>query len=376
MSSVPGIYDWVVVLDFKSLYPSVMRTFNIDPLDHRPDCTARTGEKLLKSPNNTCFVDRNGILPNLLQQIWEQRDAAKKRNDQVASLAFKTLMNSFFGVMASPNCRFFSMKLANAITHFARHFIQLIIDEVEKKGYSVIYGDTDSIFVNLAVESQEEAEKVATEIQDTMNEFLIAHIQKEYGRHSFLELEFEKTYKKFLMPRVRGREEGSKKRYAGLKVWGDEEKMDFTGLEFVRRDWTDLSKEFQLTLYDKVFHDEPVEKYVKDFVKDLQAGKYDDLLVYKKAVRKELKAYVKTTPPHVKAARILVEKEGKLQSNIIEYVITEHGPEPVEHTSASLDYEHYLDKQVRPIADAILCFFDTNLDEVMKGSSQMTLGGF
>lgn len=376
MDSVPGIYNWVVVLDFKSLYPSVMRTFNIDPLDHRPDCKARGDEELIKAPNDTCFVSRDGILPSLLQRIWEQRDEAKKRKDAVASLAFKTLMNSFFGVMASPNCRFFSMDLANGITHFARHFIQVIIDKVEQKGFQVIYGDTDSIFVNLDVDSQDEAEKIATEIQDEMNVFLDEHIRKEYDRRSFLELEFEKTYKKFLMPKVRGRETGSKKRYAGLMVWDGKEKMDFTGLEFVRRDWTALSKEFQLTLYDKIFHDEAVEEYVKQFVKDLQAGKYDELLVYKKAVRKDLASYVKTTPPHIKAARIQVEKEGKLRSNIMEYVITEHGPEPVDHQSASLDYDHYLDKQVRPIADAILVFFNTNLDELMKGTSQMTLGGF
>lgn len=376
MASKPGIYDWVVVLDFKSLYPSVMRTFNIDPLDHRPDCEAREGEELIRAPNNTCFVKRDGILSELLQRIWDQRDAAKKRNDPTGSMAFKILMNSFFGVMASPNCRFFSMELANAITNFAQKFIKLTVTSLEEKGLSVIYGDTDSVFVNLEVSSKEEAIEQATRIQDEMNKELDSYIKKEYGVPSYLELEFEKTYRKFLMPRVRGREQGSKKRYAGLKITDAGESMDFTGLEFVRRDWTELAKEFQLTLLEKIFHEEPVEEYVRNFVKDLKKGEYDNLLVYRKAVRKELESYTKTTPPHVKAARKLVDQVGRLNSPIIEYVMTQSGPEPVGYESSSLDYEHYLDKQVRPIADAVLCFFDTTLDDIMAGSSQTTLGGF
>ncbi len=376
MASKPGIYDWVVVLDFKSLYPSIMRTFNIDPLDHRPDCEAREGEELIHAPNNTCFVKRDGILSELLQRVWNQRDAAKKRNDAVGSMAFKILMNSFFGVMASPNCRFFSMELANAITNFAQKFIKLTVTSLEEKGLSVIYGDTDSVFVNLDVTSKDEAIEQATKIQDDMNKELQEYVKKEHGVLSYLELEFEKTYRKFLMPRVRGREEGSKKRYAGLKITDGGESMDFTGLEFVRRDWTELAKEFQLTLLQKIFHDEPVEEYVRNFVKDLKKGEYDDLLVYRKAVRKELESYTKTTPPHVKAARKLVDQVGRLNSPIIEYVMTQSGPEPVGYESSSLDYEHYLDKQVRPIADAVLCFFDTTLDDIVAGSSQTTLGGF
>ena len=375
-ASSPGIYEWVIVLDFKSLYPSIMRTFNIDPLHHRPDCKARNNETLIKAPNDTCFVNDHGILPELLERVWRERDAAKKRKDDTASYAFKILMNSFFGAMASPNCRFFNMDLANAITHFAQHFIKQTIDELEAQGHNVIYGDTDSVFINLDVNSYEQAQKLGLEIQDAMNKKLHKQITEEFNRTSFLELEFEKTYRSFLMPKTRGSETGSKKRYAGLKITDDTESMDFTGLEFVRRDWTGLAKEFQLTLLEKVFRKQPVEEYVKTFVEDLKKGVYDDLLIYRKALRKDLESYTKTTPPHVKAARKIIERGGHIESPIIEYLMTADGPEPYSDVKSSIDYDHYVEKQIKPIADSVLCFFDTTLDDVLAGSSQKTLFGY
>lgn len=369
--SKPGIYDYVLVLDFKSLYPSLMRTFNIDPLSHREDCVARKGEQLIKSPNETCFVNTDGILPKLLDKIWKQRDEAKKRKDAVASLAFKTLMNSFFGVLASPNCRFFSMSMANAITHFARKFITMTIERVTEMGYEVIYGDTDSVFVNVDVSSEEEASAIGVKIQNLINKEYDEYISKEYNRKSYLELEFEKTYTKFLMPRVRGSDKGAKKRYAGLL----NDEMDFTGLEFVRKDWTGLAKEFQLNLLTKIFHDEEVTIYVKNFVKDLKDGKFDSLLVYSKSIRKDVASYVKTTPPHIKAARKLIDL-GLTVSSPMKYVMTINGPEPVGYETGSLDYDHYIEKQIKPIADSVLCFYDTDFDELMSGGKQQTLFGY
>ena len=143
---------------------------------------------------------------------------------------------------------------------------------------------------------------------------------------SHLELEFEKCYRRFFMPEVRQGTGGSKKRYAGLVGDGDAARLEFVGLEAVRRDWTPLTKRFQRELLDRVFHDRPVDDFVRDFVADLRAGALDDLLAYKKAVRKDLDAYTKTTPPHVKAAR----KQTGPPARIVEYVMTDAGPEPVD----------------------------------------------
>ena len=382
--SKPGIYENIVVLDFKSMYPSVIRSFNIDPLSFLPGkekpaagkTAADSPDAVVVAPNGARFRNEDGLLPQIIQRLWEQRDQAKKRKDAVASQAIKTLMNSFFGVLASPNCRFFSLDMANAITHFAQRFIKLAAEKVEEMGYEVIYGDTDSIFVKTSAASVEEAHAVSVRIQDSINAFYAEHVEKEYHRTNFMELEAEKVYRKFLMPTVRGSDVGAKKRYAGLLVKDGEEEMDFTGLEFVRRDWTEVSKKFQLELLDRIFHEQEVTEYVKRFVNEVKEGKHDALLVYRKSIRKDLGEYTKTTPPHVKAARILERKLGKLDTTIIDYVMTQNGPEPLGYETAPIDYGHYIDKQIKPIADSVLGFYGTSFDDLLKGSSQTTLFGY
>ena len=98
--------------------------------------------------------------------------------------------------------------------------------------------------------------------------------------------------------------------------------------------------------------------------------------MYRKALRKDLEDYTKTTPPHVKAARKLKNGIEDLQDNIVEYYLTTDGPEPVQNLMHDIDYDHYINKQLKPLADAVLEEFDTSFEEVLKGSKQMTLGGF
>lgn len=241
--------------------------------------------------------------------------------------------------------------------------------------YSLVH-NTDSIFVDADADNDLEAEKIGKKIAKLMNDFYEDYVVKEYSRKNSLELEFEKTFIRFWMPKVRGSDEGSKKRYAGLVHKNGIEEIDFTGLEFVRRDWTALAKKFQLELLMKVFKKEPVEDYVTKFVADVKSGKYDELLVYKKAIRKNMVEYTKTTPPHIKAARKLKNGIDDLQDNIIEYYLTTDGPEPVQNLIHSIDYDHYIDKQIKPLADAILDFYDSSFDDLIKGSKQTTLSGF
>ena len=374
MDPQPGIYDNVIVVDFKSLYPSIIRTFNIDPASFVPKSFVKGYKKteLIEAPNGAHFKRKDGVLPNLIQELWEQRNEAKKRKDKLATYALKILMNSFFGVMANPTFRFYSVEMANAITHFGQFIIKMCAKEIERLGYEVIYGDTDSIFINPKVKSYTAATKTGKEIAETVNTFFKKFVKKEYTKESFLELEFEKVYKKLFLPRVRKKEEGAKKRYSGLLDKKGKEELEFVGLEFVRRDWTDAARKFQHDLHWKVFHDENPTIFVRKFVKELQAGKYDDLLIYRKGIRKSVKEYTKTTPPHIKAAR----KAGIKKVGIIEYYMTVDGPEAVGFHKSKLDYEHYIDKQIKPIAEAILMFFDEKFENVSKEHKQVSLGDF
>src|SRR5262249_27497140 len=116
--------------------------------------------------------------------------------------------------------------------------------------------------------------------------------------------------------------------------------------------------------------EQPVADFVRDFVAGLRAGRFDDALTYRKAVRKPLEAYTKTTPAHVKAARKSAGGPGR----IVTYLVTLAGPEPVGETTAAPDYEHYVTQQLRPIADAILRFLDgPDFDTLIGARRQLSL---
>ncbi len=371
MKSKPGIYDNVIVCDFKSLYPSIMRTLAIDPLAYAQASLHEDDKLIVTAENGARFKKDDAILSDILSILLDEREKAKKKKDVLTSNAIKILMNSFFGVLASPNCRFFSMEVANAITMTGQHLIKHTANYVSGKGYEVIYGDTDSLFIDLREENHDEALKTARKIERDINTHLDEYIKEKYHTENYLVIEFEKLFVVFLMPQTRGGE-ASKKRYAGLVYEDGKEKIDITGLEFVRRDWTDLAKTFQMHLLNDIFHKKDPREYIRKFVADVKRGKYDDLLVYRKALRKNLKDYTKTTPPHVKAARLL----DKVSTSIIEYYMTTNGPEPKERMKHPIDYEHYIQKQLKPIADAILVFYGTNFNDVVQGASQKGLFDF
>ncbi len=366
MESKPGIYDYVLVLDFKGLYPSIMRTFNIDPHAFTKEKT----KDVVIAPNKAMFRNEDGILPKILTELVEARNKAKKEKNNLASHAIKILTNSFFGVLASPSCRFYNLDVANAITHFARYIVQLTGKKINESGFEVIYEDTDSNFVISKAKNYEEAHKLGIKIQDDINNFYKDFIKKEYKRTSHLELQFEKCFIRFLMPKLRGSEKGAKKRYAGLvRNEKGKEEIKFTGMEAIRGDWTDAAKEFQYEVLNRIFHKEEIFTFIKKFIKDIREGKLDKKLIYRKSIRKELDEYVKISPPHVKAAR----KLDKLESNIIEYYITEDGPEPIQKLKHKIDYEYYIKKQIKPIADSILVFFNKNFDDMIKETKQTKL---
>ncbi len=362
----PGLYDNVLVLDFKSLYPSIIRTFNIDPASFlekpEPGC--------IQAPNKACFKNTEGILPEIIKKLHEARESAKKQKNELANYTLKILQNSFFGVLASPNCRYFNMDIANAITHFGQFLIKLTAKEIQSKfNLKTIYSDTDSVFVDTEL-SKQKANALGSKIESHINEFYKSYTKEKHNRQSNLELEFEKQYIKMLIPQLRGQEEkAAKKRYAGLVEKSGKEEIEITGLEAIRGDWTDAAQEFQIELLKKLFHEEKIESFIQEYIKKITQGKLDSKLVYRKSIRKALDEYTKTTPPHVKAAR----KLPKLDSKIIEYVLTTDGPEPISQIKHKLDYKHYIEKQIKPIANQVLSLFDKDLDEVLQGSKQATL---
>ncbi|WP_375750189.1 DNA polymerase II [Vibrio sp. HN007] len=375
MDSIPGLYDSVLVLDFKSLYPSIIRSFLIDPMGLIEGLQIEPGpgqNQSVKGFRGAQFHRDEHFLPKMIEDLWSARDIAKKNNEKAFSQAIKIIMNSFYGVLGSSGCRFFDYRLASSITMRGHEIMKQTKVLIEEKGYQVIYGDTDSTFVSLNRSlPQSEADNVGKELVTYINQWWDRHLKDEFGLQSILELEYETHYKKFLMPTIRGSETGSKKRYAGLIGEGASEKIVFKGLESARTDWTPLSQQFQQNLYEMVFHGADPVDYVRLYVESTLNGEHDDMLIYQKRLRRKLSEYQKNIPPQVRAARLADDINQKLGRPLqyqnrgkIEYVITVNGPEPAEYRQSPIDYQHYIDKQLKPVADAILPFIGLDFESL------------
>jgi DNA polymerase-2 len=372
MDSKPGMHQSVLVLDYKSLYPSIIRTFKVDPY-------ARIAAKKLESNDivdgfdGASFSKHDNILPDIIATLWQARDVAKRDQNAALSQAIKIIMNSFYGVLGTPGCRVHDSRLTSSITKRSHAIILQTVKLIEAEGYNVIYGDTDSVFVSLqkACENQQAAE-IGRRLMILVNEYWKQTLEQEYGLPSYLEMEFETHFNQFFMPTVRGSDQGSKKRYAGLiEDETGNRVIHYKGLETVRTDWTDLAKAFQQKLYQLVFDGEAYEDYILLTINLLRNGEHDDQLKYRKRLRKPLIDYIKNIPPHAQAAikaELLFKKMNQpsryRNKSWIEYVITLSGPETLECQRSKLDYEHYIERQLTPIADTILTAAKSSMEAV------------
>jgi DNA polymerase-2 len=290
------------------------------------------------------------------------------------SQAIKIIMNSFYGVLGSTGCRFFDPRLSGSITKRSHEILKLTTLWIEDKGFRVIYGDTDSIFVHAGGDkSSSQSNALGIELQDFINTKWQSHLADEFDLPCDLEIEFETHFTKFLMPAIRGQEVskgqkniGTKKRYAGV-VKGN---LLFKGLETVRSDWTEISKDFQQELYRRVFNDEPIDDYINHVIYELRASLHDSKLIYQKKIRRKLADYV-NTPPHIKAALIAndnLKKKGRKpiyeHRKTIRYVMTLDGVQPLEFNVSVLDYDFYVEKQLKPIANDILPFIGKDFNSI------------
>ncbi|MBJ7549409.1 DNA polymerase II [Marinomonas ostreistagni] len=372
MNSLPGLYKNVLVFDFKSLYPSIIRTFYVDPLARVVGQALSHEEGVVPGYRGASFQRQFAILPELVAELAHSREQAKQDGNDILSYAIKIIMNSFYGVLGSSVCRFYHAELASSITMRGHELLGRSKQWMEERGAKVIYGDTDSIFITLSDElSEEQAWEAGKQLCAVVNQCLSEWCGDYADIESHLELEFETLYTRFYMPTIRGQEEGSKKRYAGLS--GGE--LIFKGLEAARSDWTPLAKRFQVELFEHLFFDKDLNQYVSSFVAELLEGRYDSELVYTKQLTRPLSKYTKTQPPHVRAARMIDEQ--RAQQGLppeydrgrkrVQYVYTLSGVLPFldEQALDSLDYQHYIDKQVLPIAEGVFQMLNLEVTDIL-----------
>ncbi|GIU44887.1 DNA polymerase [Shewanella sairae] len=375
MDSVPGLYQHILVLDFKSLYPSIIRTFLIDPKG-LVEGTSEIGDAV---PGflGAQFSRDKPILPMLIKKLSEERELAKSQKNAPLSQAIKIIMNSLYGVLGSRGCVFHDARLASSITMRGHEIMKQTRRWVEDEGFEVIYGDTDSTFVWLGDDfAFEQVQKTGKALAEKINLLWQQKLKAEYDLVSFLELEFETHFEKFFMPTLRGSVEGSKKRYVGTKREQDGSlKLIFKGMEQVRSDWSPLARRVQYELYERLFSGQDIEAYLKEIINGLNRGFLDRELVFTKQLRRNLEDYTAKSAPHLKAARKLCDATGDGQyakrGARIEYVMTLNGAEPVSYCTSKIDYDYYLTRQLEPIAEPVLSILKTSFSEVT--TNQMSL---
>lgn len=349
LDPIPGYYENVYDLDFKSLYPNIIRTFNISPETHKGDLTFSTGKDESITPTVTTEketthggqVFRNdiiGIIPNKITLLLEEREKIRKdmkglskdsneyKDLNVKQLIVKELANSIYGVLGNRWFRSFSIPLAESITSTGQYLIKYGKRVNEEEGRKAIYGDTDSLFLTLKPGENIE------EVLDWLNKKIQDHLVEVYGvKNPTVQMALDTVFPQFIIE--------TKKKYIG-KI-GD--KYKFVGMECIKRDTIPVAVTYQKKLIEKVMNKESlpeIRTWIEEKKENLLTQNYNlEDIVIRKKLTKEVKSYKgksdrNYTPPiHVRIAdRLMKEGKGKGDKtmeysggSIIQYVVTKGG---------------------------------------------------
>ena len=368
----PGLYHWVCVLDFKSMYPSLIIANNIcfTTLSKDGEIVAPSGARYI-SPER-----KKGLLPSILSDLMNQRDSIKKRMKSSADAyehayldglqaAVKVVMNTFYGVFASSFYRFTDKSIGASITSFARANIKGIIDQLESEGVPVIYGDTDSVFVLSPYHTLKEAVEFGTKQADRFSK----------GAKT---LEFEKLVEPLFS-------HGVKKRYVGRIVWPErQDELLVRGYEIRRSDSFDLQSRMLMQLFENILDEKKDDALalVRNTVRDTLNGKVpaSDLVISRTC--RGLDAYENPERmANVQAAKKLIAMGYNFIPGMkISWIVTDANtaPQQVEPFISGVpfkgtpDYKYYAGRLAQ-MASRITEVYGWSEDDLLRGSQQTTL---
>ncbi len=367
-----GIHDNIALFDFRSLYPSIIISHNVDPDTLECGCCPADANK---SPAGHRFcMKKRGFVPGVLEELISRRISAKKqmkaeKDERMRRLldvqqnALKLLANSMYGYYGFQRARWYCRQCAESITAWGRDYIHKAMQVAEQHGFEVIYGDTDSVYITKAGEDKERIVREALEFQK--------HINSELPEA--MDLEFEGFYPRGIFI--------TKKRYALI---GEDGKLTVKGLETRRRDWCEVAKETQKQVLDALLKDRDPGKaseIVKAVVKEIKSGTVPlKELAINTQMTRGLGEYV-NEGPHVQAVRKAM-KEGMdfRQGDIITYVQTRKGDSISDRArlidfveEGDYDADYYVNNQVIPAVFRILEALGYSEDELKGLGKQMTL---
>lgn len=372
-----------LVLDFKSLYPSLMIAHNISPDTLIVD---NSDSPCNVAPNGTKFVRkeiREGIMPFVLVNLFEARHAIKKamksargeerRIMNARQLALKDISNSIYGYTGYVRARLYVIDVAAAITAYGRENIEKTKKTVEENfPVEVIYGDTDSLLVKTNLTNLDEAK----ELGEKISKYVTNELQGK------LQLEFEKIYRTFLIL--------TKKRYAGWKFifdgeWKDE--IEMKGIETIRRDWCGLVTETMKDVLDIILKEGDVQKAIarlRNVVEQLKRGEIPlEKLTVIKGITKSIESY-EGMLPHIELAKKITERspEGVKVGDRLGFVIIKgnamlskraEDPAYVKKHNIPIDSDYYIHSQLFPPIERILASLGITKSELLGGGRQSSI---
>ena len=359
----PGLYEWVCVLDFKSMYPSIIIDRNLCFSTMSPDGEIETplGVKF-KSPEQ-----KKGMLPELLINLMKDRDSAKELQASAKTKtdedyyrriqeAIKILMNSVYGVFASYFYRFTNLNIGASITAYAREYVKDILEELENEEIDVIYGDTDSVFFRSPY----------ADLDKTID--FGESIAERYSVGA-KQLEFEKILQPFFS-------HGVKKRYVGKQIW-PKESMLIRGYETRRTDSFSIQIEALEDIFSKLM-DRDIDNALessKNWVTRVSEGDFDDKnFVISKTVNLKRKYVNEDNQAHLQAYKKYIETGRPFVSGMkISFIVTDASVSPMkvepyipDEPCPKPDYNYYADRIAKSLS-RITDVFDWDEKALKKG---------
>jgi DNA polymerase, archaea type len=371
----PGLYEDIVVFDFRSLYPTIITAHNIGPESLNCKCCK---DKVVPGKEEYWFCTKNkSFISSVLERLVLRRMDLKKlikesKKEDVAILnarshALKILANSFYGYTGFFGARWYCLECARSTTAYARNYIKETIKKAEQKGFKTIYADTDSCFLLLDQKPLDQA----MEFMNEVNSNLPGH----------MELEYEGFYSRGIFVAIKGSSVGAKKKYALIDKEG---KTKITGFETVRRNWSLLAKEIQEKVLQLVLENK-VDKAVEDVrttIKDLKEGKIPlNKLIIKTQITKELSSY-SSIGPHVAVAMRMEDKGEKINpGTIVQYIISSGSGlirEKAKLVEEAKDYDvdYYLNNQLLPAVSSIFLVLGYKEEDLLSEGRQEGLSKF
>ncbi len=381
----PGVYEHLAVLDYRSLYPSIIISHNIDPSTFNCDCC--TPAESYVSPNGHRFCKkRKGLIPRMLKFVLDNRMALKTRMKELKKKgedgsplykqldarqwALKILANSTYGYLLYARSRYYSRECGESVTAWGRHYVQDTLKKAEAFGLRPLYADTDSAFLQFnSPENESKVFAFQKQVNAELPEDMALELEDIYPRGIFVSKKQES-------------EKGAKKKYALINKQG---KIKIRGFELVRRDWSKVAKETQRQVIQILLGEGNVEKarnVVRDMVDLLKSGKVplEDLAIYTQ-LKKKAKSYEIVSP---EVSAFLKAQKAGLQvdeRSVIAYVITKQGKSISEKATLlemakDYDADYYINNQVLPAVLKILGSMGFSEDDLTMKGKQMGLGSW